>query len=119
MCNTLTLVFLRICQDLGIPIAAEKTEWGSPIITFLGFLLDGSRLSVPFRRKRELKAVNALNWVLGRKKATIKELQQLAGLLNCLNQAIFPGRAFTRRMYFKFHWGGSSTLKRLPSRQAR
>ena len=32
----------------------------------------------------------------------VKELQQLAGLLNFLCRAIFPGRAFTRRMYAQF-----------------
>ena len=39
--------------------------------------------------------------MLDRKKATVKELQSLAGLLNFLNRAIVPGRAFTRRMYAK------------------
>ena len=37
-----------------------------------------------------------------KKKATVKQLQQLCGLLNFLGKAIFPGRSFTRRMYAKF-----------------
>ena len=32
----------------------------------------------------------------------MQEIQQLCGYLNFLNRAIFPGRAFTRRMYSKF-----------------
>ena len=32
----------------------------------------------------------------------MKDLQSLAGLLNFLNKAIYPGRAFTRCMYSKF-----------------
>ena len=36
-----------------------------------------------------------------KRKATVHEIQQLAGFLNFLNKAIIPGRAFTRRMYAK------------------
>ena len=37
-----------------------------------------------------------------RRKAMVKELQQLAGFLNFLNKAIFAGRVFTWRMYSKY-----------------
>ena len=37
-----------------------------------------------------------------KKKATIKQLQKLAGHLNFINRAVVPGRAFTKRMYAKF-----------------
>ena len=43
-----------------------------------------------------------LQSMLHRKKATVKELQSLAGFLNFLNHAITPGHTFTRRMYSKF-----------------
>ena len=36
------------------------------------------------------------------KKATVKDLQVLAGTLNFLNKAIVPGRVFTRHMYAKY-----------------
>ena len=49
-----------------------------------------------------IKALNALNLMLSKKKATVHELQQLSGFLNFLSRALFPGRAFTRRMYAKF-----------------
>ena len=39
---------------------------------------------------------------LVKKKATVKELQQLCGYFNFLNRAIFPGRAFTQWMYAKY-----------------
>ena len=47
-------------------------------------------------------AINMLQSVCNKKKATIKEIQQLAGLLNFLNRAIFHGCAFTQHMYVKF-----------------
>ena len=79
---------------------------------FLGILLDGRRkvLSLP-----QEKIIKARNWLkllscTGKKKATVQQLQSLAGLLNFLNRATFPGRVFTRRMFAK--WSGSfKTLK--------
>ena len=69
---------------------------------FLGILLDGERqvLAVP-EDKRE-HALNLLSRFRSKKKATVKDLQNLAGLLNFLTRAIHLGRAFTRRMHAKF-----------------
>ena len=43
--------------------------------------------------------MNQQEWFLLKKKATVREVQQLAGLLNFFNKAIIPGRTFTHRMY--------------------
>ena len=45
------------------------------------------------------KAKSMLQWMIGKKSATVKELQKLTGTLNFLTKAIFAGRTFTRRMY--------------------
>ena len=109
-CNYLVREFLIICEYLGVPISMEKTEWSNETITFLGILLDGKKQENHYSRRKRLKAVNWLNYLAAKKKATVKELQSLSGLLNFLNRAIFPGRAFTRRMYAKFS-GKMKTLK--------
>ena len=46
-----------------------------------------------------------------KKKATIKELQKLAGHLNFINRTIVPGRVFTRHMYVKFSGSKFNSLK--------
>ena len=71
-------------------------------MVFLGILLDGEHHILIIPEKKRIRAINKLQSVLSKKKATIKELQQLTGLLNFLNKAIVLGRAFTRRMYSKF-----------------
>ena len=43
-----------------------------------------------------------LQVLMAKTKVTVKELQILCGFLNFLGWAIFPGRAFTRRMYAKY-----------------
>ena len=50
--------------------------------------------------------------MLDKKKAKVKELERLAGLLNFLTRAIVPGRVFTRHMYAKFT--NLRTLKAYP-----
>ena len=40
--------------------------------------------------------------MLSKKKMTVHDLQVLCSFLNFLGKAVFPGRAFTRRMYAKY-----------------
>ena len=54
---------------------------------------------IPEQKKH--KALQLLEYFLKQKKVTVKEIQRLAGLLNFLNKALYPGRVFTRRMYAK------------------
>ena len=91
--------FLQICEEIGCPVALDKTEWGSLSIEFLGILLDGRyhRLSLP--KEKIVKALNLLNWAQHSNKLTVKTIQKLAGTLNFLSRAIVPGRTFTRKMY--------------------
>ena len=107
----MTNVFLQICEQLGVPIAMEKTEWRSDKLTFLGLLLDGSNFTVSVPEIKRTQTINMIQLLLSKKKVTIKELQSLAGMLNFLGRAIVPGRAFTRRMYSKFS-GPMVTLKK-------
>ena len=111
-CNELVRVFLSICSEIGVPIADEKTKWSneSCCITFLGMLLDGKRKVISIPEEKIVKTINQLLLMLDKKKATVKEIQSLTGLLNFLTRAIFLGRAFTRRMYSKFS-GAVHTLK--------
>ena len=100
-CNQRISKFLQICQEIGCRIAKEKTVWGMTRIIFLGTLLDGDShcICIPIEKKE--KAIYQIKLILGKRKATIREIQSITGLLNFLNRAIVPGRAFTRRMYSK------------------
>ena len=101
-CNKLVRKFLDLCGQLGVPVALDKTEWATQRIVFLGILLDGVNFRMVIPEDKRVHAVNLIKMMLSKKKATIKEMEHLAGLLNFLNRAIYPGRAFTRRMYAKF-----------------
>ena len=114
-CNQLLMSFHELCDWICVPLAKEKTIWATVRLVFLGILLDGETrvLAVPVGKVE--KAVAMLEDLLVRKKATVKHLQKTAGLLNFLHRAIYPGRAFTRRMYAKFsikvgHSQGSNSI---------
>ena len=103
-CNQQVHIFLDICARIGCPISEEKTEWSSYeqiIIIFLGILLNGRMLTLSIPIEKKTKALNLLNYTIDNRRVTIKFVQRLTGILNFLNKAIVPGRAFTRGMYQK------------------
>ena len=100
--NFLVRTFLSICEHIGVATAIEKTEFATPVLGFLGLTLNGTNRTLMVPDDKKYKTLNTLKSFIHRKKATVKELQQLAGHLNFLNRAIVPGRTFTRRMYSKF-----------------
>ena len=113
-CNYLMRVFLNLCKLIGFPVSMEKTEWADTRLIFLGILLDGENKVLAVPEEKRQRAVNLLSNFIDKRNATVKELQALCGYLNFLNRAIFPGRAFTRRMYAKYSevMGSDSKLKK-------
>ena len=79
-----------------------KTVWACSQLVFLGILLDGQNLVLSIPLEKRSKALKMLGHLMSKKLCTIKELQKLTGFLNFLTKAVFPGRAFTRRIYAKY-----------------
>ena len=101
LCNVMVNMFIQLCNEINLPISEEKTEKASPLMIFLGILMDGRRKILVIPEEKRLKAILSINTIIGKKKAKVKQIQCLTGLLNFINRAITPGRAFTRRMYAK------------------
>ena len=102
ICNQLLRGFLDMCKILSVPLALDKTEWANKQVIFLGILMDGETHTLVVPEEKRHNALTLLWNMIDRKKATVKQIQSLAGLLNFLCKAVFPGRAFTRRMYAKY-----------------
>ena len=100
-CNKLVRNFLDLCSKIGVPVAIEKTEWANSVMTFLGLLLDGKNFVIGIPEDKRIRALNWIRSMISRRKS-VKELEKMTGFLNFLNRVVFPGRAFTRRMYSKF-----------------
>lgn len=93
--------YIRVCDEINYPLSEEKTIRSTPTIVFLGMFLDlvNRLVSIPLEKKS--KAVRKIEDILARKKIRMHKLQKLTGLLHFLGRAIVPGRAFTRRLYYK------------------
>ena len=99
LCHWQVELFLQTCKEIGFPVSLDKTEGPTKFITFLGLLIDLQNKRVCLPLEKINKAREILQRMIRKSKTTLRELQQLCGLLNFLNKAVIPGRTFSRRLY--------------------
>ena len=109
MCDYLVSTFIELCKHLGVPVAEEKVIWASTSLKFFRVILNGIGKFLQVPQDKRNKALNMLVRLQSKRTITVKEVQELTGLLNFLAKVIIPGRTFTRRMYIKI----SSKTKKL------
>ena len=97
-CSKSLQLFLDLCDDLGIPMAPEKTCGPSTILTFAGIELDTVQSESRLPEDKLLKCEHLIAAFLKRKKGTLKELQSLIGVINFACSVVVPGRSFLRRL---------------------
>ena len=97
-CRSDLNAFLRLCDDLGVPIAHEKTEGPLNVIQFAGITLDTVQMEARLPADKLQKCKDFLIDFRTRRKVTLRELQSLIGLLNFTCSVVLPGRAFLRRL---------------------
>ena len=100
-CDRQLDTFIEICGAIGFPVAMDKTTWGEQTIVFLGLLIDLLNEMVCIPKEKVTRAVKMIQLFKQNKKhkATVLQIQRLAGYLNFLCKCIVPGRVFTRRLY--------------------
>ena len=81
-CDFLVRKFIDICNDLGVPIAKEKTKWGCSQMIFLGILIDGPNHVLAVPEEKRTVAITMFKSFINRRKATVKDMQRLSGHLN-------------------------------------
>ena len=111
LCDAQIQLFLDICQDICFPVSMEKTFWGSTRLVFLVLMINTICRVICIPLEKIQKAKLQINNLLQKPKATVHQIQKLAGLLNFLCKAIIPGRAFTRRLYSLTTTAKGVTLK--------
>ena len=75
ICDQMMGAFMQICNQIGCPISEEKTENASPIMIFLGMLLNGRFLVLSIPQEKVNKALGLLKSAIQDKKVTIKFIQ--------------------------------------------
>ena len=99
-CETHLSELLHVCQELGVPMAPDKTTKPSTVITFLGIELDLNARVARLPCDKLSENIELLTAILSLKKIRKNMLDSLIGKL-CFATSVVPGRAFLRRLYNK------------------
>lgn len=83
-------LLVRLCEQLGVPLAEEKKEGPACRLEILGIMFDTElmQMALPERKLAEIKAM--LEKWRGRKAATVTEIQSLAGHLQHAAKVVRP-----------------------------
>jgi hypothetical protein len=119
--------FQRMCAELGVPLADEKTLGPVQELSFLGVELDTDRMECRLTAKRVEKLRSRLqDWVSQGSdlRVTCDELMSMVGKLEFATIVVRAGTAFLRRlraimMSMKNQRAGGSSEKRRLSNEAR
>lgn len=98
LCQTDLNRFLEMANNIGIPIKIEKTFQPSTCMVFLGLELDSEQMEIRLPVDKMIKIKSLLAEFRQKKRATLRELQSLIGVLNFACAAVVPGRTFLRRI---------------------
>ncbi len=87
-----------LAEELGVPIAPNKTEGPATSITFLGFILDSVKQELRLPPEKIAKARASLSSWEKAKHGSKRSLLSLIGLLQHCCQALVLARPFLRRL---------------------
>ena len=90
--------FIKLCSDVGVSIADEKTVGPATCLQFAGITLDTINMHARLPEDKLERCRGLLTEFYSKRSVTLKELQSLIRLLNFACSVILPGRAFLRRM---------------------
>ena len=97
-CSTQLKAFQNMCEELGVPLAPEKTVGPTTCLSYLGLEIDsvGQKVKVP--QDKVAKLHRDLQKAISSHSMSLVAIQSLIGSLNFVCKAISPGRAFIRRL---------------------
>ena len=91
--------FIRMCRDIGVPIAEEKTFGPNRVMEFAGIELSSISMIARLPKQKIEKCTEAIEKVIIQTRVKLKDIQQISGLLNFACIVVYPGRPFLRRLY--------------------
>ena len=100
-CSEALTTLIKLLRKLGFSIHWGKVVDPTQKITFLGIELDSIDMSLRLPKDKLCKLREELQGFLGRKRATKRQLQSLAGRLSWAAAVVKGGRVFLRRIFNK------------------
>ena len=98
VCGESLQILHKVCKDLGVPLAPEKQEGPSSVITFLGITIDTNSQELRLPKEKLKRLLDTLTQWEQRKSCTHKELESLIGSLQHACTVIQPGRTFMQNV---------------------
>lgn len=98
LCNQALHCLINLVRRLGFYVSWSKVVGPTQHITFLGIDIDTRACSLSLGREKLHKIQQQLQDFSTKKRASKRQLQRLAGLLNWACQAVRGGRFFLRRL---------------------
>ena len=89
---------IQAFQDLNIPLAEDKIEGPSTLLTYLGIVINSLRMTIEVPDEKLLETTISLNKWYKRRTCTKRELKSLIGKLGHICKVVRPGRMFSRRL---------------------
>ena len=102
-CDRIVHTFVQSCEQVGIPIAYEKTVGPVQCLVFAGIELDTILMQLRLPGDKLQKCRAAVRNMTGRRSTTLKNLQSLIGLLNCMQSCSSRPR-LSAPAYQPHHW---------------
>ena len=97
VCQKALDTLAAICKELGVPLAPEKQDGPSTLITFLGILIDTIKQELRLPKDKLRRLLETVSQWEGKKTCTRRELESLIGTLHHACKVIPAGRSFMRR----------------------
>ena len=98
-CSLALKTFQYIAEQIGLPLAPEKTVLPSRCLEFLGYEISTSDEQIRLPKDKMEKGSALLRLMLTKSYVTLIELQGLCGFLNFACTVIVPGKAFMNGFY--------------------
>ncbi|XP_077778992.1 uncharacterized protein LOC144326320 [Podarcis muralis] len=97
-CKALLQAFKALAEELGVPLANEKTEGPVTTMTYLGIELDTMAQTSRLPSEKLVAVKELISQILPLRKITLKQIQSLLGHLNFACRVVSPGRPFCGRL---------------------
>ena len=97
-CRAAQLTLHTVLRSLGFDRAYKKVVSPSNVVTYLGVEVDSLRMELGLPQSKLDKLANELEFFSHRKRATLKQLQRLAGILSHCSALVRGGRTFSHRV---------------------
>ena len=97
-CQSNLIIIQQVFDKLGVPLAPEKLEGPTTVLTYLGIEIDSDDQVIRLPDDKYSDLQSQLTQWIGKKKCTKRELLSLIGKLSFAAKVVRSGRLFLRRL---------------------